>query len=308
MRKEERIEVLTGALTVFLTEPQDESFLIIENPDRLDDFVQFICHDGGVLLGEVGSHGWREEPAELPEEARAALLKLGFTGGARKRNYVNEGLPHDPEFLAELVEKAFVAAYSPGLSDYVFGTTHAPTQHWLHENNAWTRALGGIDPASRPITVDRGLIKEVLDSHGLQLFADQKGDFMTFWGYEREVDTEVKIWFKLEGDDEDVYRICATGDRPLPRKAWNRAMQLCNDWNNEHRWPKASVLKLKRENRSVAFVELNADIPVARGVSRRLLDDFTGHVVHGTFEFFRWLHEQRQPTAPTPTTPGSVVG
>jgi hypothetical protein len=106
------------------------------------------------------------------------------------------------------------------------------------------------------------LIKEVLDSHGLQLFADQKGDFMTFWGYEPEVDTEVKIWFKLDGEDEDVYRICATGDRPLPRKAWNRATRLCNDWNNEHRWPKASVLKLKRENRSVAFVELNADIPV----------------------------------------------
>jgi hypothetical protein len=160
-----------------------------------------------------------------------------------------------------------------------------------------------LDPASRPISVDRGLIKEVLASHGLQLFADQKGDFMTFWGYEPEVDTEVKIWFKLDGEDEDIYRICATGDRPLPRKAWNQATRLCNDWNNEHCWPKASVLKLKRENRSVAFVELNADIPVRHGASRRMLDDFTGRVVHGTFEFFRWLREQREPRPLTPSEP-----
>jgi len=299
MRRKERIEVLNGALTVFLAEPQDDAFLVIENPDRLDDFVQFMFHERGILYGEVGSHGWGEEPDQLSEGARADLLKLGFTGGGRRRNYVNEALPHDPQFLAELVEKAFAAAYSPGLTDFVFATTHTPTQGWLQENNAWTRVLGGLDPASRPINVDRGLIKEVLDSHGLHLFADPKGDFMTFWGYEPEVGTEVKIWFKLDGDDEDVYRICATGDRPLPRKAWNRATQLCNDWNNEHRWPKASVLKLKRENRSVAFVELNADIPVRHGASRRMLDDFTGRVVHGTFEFFRWLHEQREPATAT---------
>src|SRR6202035_2138393 len=107
MRREERIELLSGALKVFLAEPPDGAFLVIENPDRLDDFVQFIFHNGGVLYGEVGSHGWGEEPDQLSEGARAELLKLGFTGGGRRRNYINEGLPHDPEFLAELVEKAF---------------------------------------------------------------------------------------------------------------------------------------------------------------------------------------------------------
>jgi Putative bacterial sensory transduction regulator len=295
MRRKERIEVLNGSLTAFVAEPRDEAYMLIENADRPDDFVQFIFHDGGILFGEVGSHGWSDEPDQLPEKACAGLVKLGFTGGGRRRNFRNDGLPHDPQFLAELVEKAFAVAYSPGLKDYVFATTDVRTQAWLQETNTWTRVLGGIDPASRPINVDRGLIKEVLDSHGLHLYADSKGDFMTFWGYEPEVDTEVKIWFKLDGEDEDVYRISATGDRPLPRKAWNQATQLCNDWNSEHRWPKASVLKLKRDDRSVAFVELNADIPVRHGASRRMLDDFTGRVVHGTFEFFRWLREHREP-------------
>ena len=57
MRRKERIEVLNGALTVFLAEPQDDAFLVIENPDRLDDFVQFMFHERGILYGEVGSHG-----------------------------------------------------------------------------------------------------------------------------------------------------------------------------------------------------------------------------------------------------------
>jgi Putative bacterial sensory transduction regulator len=305
MRRKERIEVLNGSLTAFVAEPRDEAYMLIENADRPDDFVQFIFHDGGILFGEVGSHGWSDEPDQLPEKACAGLVKLGFTGGGRRRNFRNDGLPHDPQFLAELVEKAFAVAYSPGLKDYVFATTDVRTQAWLQETNTWTRVLGGIDPASRPINVDRGLIKEVLDSHGLHLFADSKGDFMTFWGYEPEVDTEVKIWFKLDGEDEDVYRISATGDRPLPRKAWNQATQLCNAWNSEHRWPKASVLKLKRDDRSVAFVELNADIPVRHGASRRMLDDFTGRVVHGTFEFFRWLHEHRDSRPLPPTEPAA---
>ena len=123
--------------------------------------------------------------------------------------------------------------------------------------------------------------------------------------YRNQLGREMYQAGHADGDDEDVYRICATGDRPLPRKAWNKATRLCNDWNNEHRWPKASVLKLKRENRSVAFVELNADIPVRHGASRRMLDDFTGRVVYGTFEFFKWLHEQREPLKLTPAEPAA---
>ena len=305
MRREERIEQLIQALNIFMADPQDDTNLVVENADRPEDFVQFMFHDGGILYGEVGSHEWGEEPQPLADAARAGLVKLGFTGGGRRRNYRNDGLPHDPGFLAELIEKTFAAAYAPGLKDFVFASTHAPTQAWLHETHTWTR-VPAMDPASRPLTVDRALIREVLDSHGLLLFADPKGDFMTFWGYEPEVDTEVKIWFKLDGEDEDVYRISATGDRPLPRKAWIQATRLCNDWNSEHRWPKASVLKLKRDNRSVAFVELNADIPVRHGASRRMLDDFTGRVVHGTFEFFKWLHEQHTPTLASPTAGASA--
>jgi Putative bacterial sensory transduction regulator len=104
---------------------------------------------------------------------------------------------------------------------------------------------------------------------------------------------------------------CGGIGEPRRRGAQSRASGPClsashgNDWNNEHRWPKASVLKLKRENRSVAFVELAADIPVRHGASRRMLDDFTGRVVHGTFEFFNWLHEQREPRPVTQSEPAA---
>jgi hypothetical protein len=304
VRSRERFEQLRSAFRVFVANPQDESSLVIENADRPDDFIQFAFHDGGILYGEVGSHGWGDEPATLSDSARAGLVKLGFTGGGRRRNYRNDGIPHDPPFLADLVEKAFAVAYSPGLVDFVFASSHIPTKAWLHETNTWTR-VPATDPASRPLMVDRALIKEVLDSHGMHLFTDPKGDLMTFWGYEAEVDTEVKIWFKLEGEDEDVYRICATGDRPVPREAWNQATQLCNEWNTEHRWPKATVFKLESHDRTVAFVELNADIPVNHGTSRRMLDDFTGRVVHGTFEFFRWLYEHRESLAVAPTEPAA---
>lgn len=299
MTKEQRIEQLTGALTAFVGDPHDGGFLIIEDADRPDDFAQFMFHDGGVLLGEVGSHGWGDDADQLPAEAPAVLVKLGFTGGGRRRNYRNDGLPHDPRFLANLVEKTFAAAYRPGLKDLVFATTHVPTQAWLQESGTWTR-VRAMDPSTQPVQVDHSLIREVLDSRGLHLFADHKGDFMTFWGYEPEIGTEVKIWFKLDGDDEDVYRVSATGDRPVPREAWNDVTLMCNAWNSEHRWPKAFVITLEQDSASVGFVELSAEIPVKHGASPRMLDDFTGRVVHGTFEFFRWFREQREPATVAP--------
>jgi hypothetical protein len=299
MNRKQRIEQLTGALTVFVGDPQDGAFLIAENADRPDDFTQFMFHDGGILYAEVGSHGWGDDDDQLPAEARAALGKLGFTGGGRRRNHRNEGLPHDPHFLANLVEQAFGAAYGPGLRDLVFATTHVPTQEWLRETGTWTRILA-VDSSMRTVHVDRGLIKEVLESRGLNLFADPKGDMMTFWGYEPEIGSELKIWFKLEGEDEDVYRVSATGDRPLPRGAWNEATLLCNEWNSEHRWPSASVMTVEKDGQSLGFVELNANIPVKHGASPRMLDDFTGRVVYGMFEFFRWFREKRESATVAP--------
>jgi Putative bacterial sensory transduction regulator len=287
MKRIERLELIRRVLEIFLSEPIDKTFLNIESADHPDDYVQFIFHDGGVLFGEVCSHEWSDQPAPLGEEARKALIKLGFTGGGPRKNYRSDSLAHDPQFLAELVERAFRAAYGRGqFTDPVFSTTHLATKAWLHQVQAWVRTPE-LPPNRRLVHVTSDAIRDLLSSRGLKIFTDSEGGHMTFWGWEPEIGTEVKLWFKLENDDR-IYRVSATSDRPVPAESWTAARERCNEWNCENRWPKAYLWIKSDDDRQTGFIELVQDLPVECGASICMLDDFTGRVIRGSFDFFRW--------------------
>jgi hypothetical protein len=287
MKRDERLELIRKVLEVYLGEPIDKTYVTVESADNPDDYVQFIFHDGGILHGEVGSHEWTDSPEPLSEDARKALIKLGFTGGGRRKNYRSESLMQDPQFLAQLVERLFQAAYGRGrFGDPVFSTTHRPTDVWLHQMQAWVRSPE-LPASRRLVHVTSDTIKELLERRSLKVFTDSEGGHMTFWGWERETGTEIKLWFKLENDDQ-VYRVSATSDRPEPPDSWTNVRERCNEWNCENRWPKAYLWVRHEGEQQTGFLELGEDLPVGCGASVCLLDDFTGKVINGTFEFFKW--------------------
>ena len=287
MNRVQRQELIRKVLEIFLSQPIDKTFIGIENADHPDDYVQFIFHDGGVLYGEVGSREWGEQPTPLGEEAKKALVKLGFTGGGARKNYRSDSLAQDPQFLAELVERAFRAAYGRGqFTDPVFSTTHTVTEAWLHQVQAWVRTPQ-TPPGRRLIHVTSDTIRDLLSSRDLKVFTDSEGGHMTFWGWEPEIGTEIKLWFKLE-DNDRIYRVSATSDRPIPTKSWMSARDRCNEWNCENRWPKAYLWTKSDDGRETGFLELAQDLPVECGASVCMLDDFTARVIRGSFDFFRW--------------------
>ena len=296
MKRADRLELIKEVLDVFLGSPVDKTFLTIESADHPDDYVQFIFHDGGVLYGEVGSHGWSEDAIPLAQRASQALMKLGFTGGGRRKNFKSDTLAQDSEWLAGLVERAFVAGYGMRhFADPVFATTHQPTAHWLQKVEAWVRAPT-LPPNRRLVHVTIDTIRELLEGRGLKVFADAEGGLMTFWGWKPEYGTEVKLWFRLESDGE-IYSISATSDRPLPVKGWNGARVRCNEWNSKHRWPKAHLCVVSDGKREGGFLELAADLPVGCGTSPCMLDDFTSRAVKGSFEFFTWWQGATRPAS-----------
>lgn len=289
MKRSDRGELIRNVLQVFLAEPVDRTFLTIQSADDPDDYVQFIFHDGGMLYGEVGSHGWGDASVPLDDSAARALMKLGFTGGGRRSNFKSDTLAQDPEWLAALVERAFRAAYMPHrLTDPVFATTHPKTQLWLEKMQAWTRVPEL--PATRRLTyVTSDGIREVLERRGLKVFTDSEGGHMAVWGWEPDYGTEVKLWFRLE-DDDQVYRISAASDRPVPLDSWATAKERCNEWNSRHRWPTAAMHVITEGEPEVGYLELAAHFPVGCGASVCMLDNFTTRVVQGIFEFFTWWH------------------
>ncbi len=300
MRKSERIDLIKRVLDVYLAKPVDGTFLTIESADSPSDYVQFAFHDSGVLHGEVGSREWGDESSPLTATAKKALMRLGFTGGGRNKNYRSEVLTQDADWLAQLVEKAFLAAYgSNRFSDPVFATDHRETQAWLEKVQAWVR-VPKTAPNRRLLHVTSDTIRDLLVARGMKVFTDSEGGHMTFWGWEPEYGTEIKLWFRLEADGE-IYRIAATSDRPLDPTLRALALRRCNDWNAEHRWPKAYVYTSQDKKRDVLFVELAADMPVGVGASVAMLDDFTGKVVNSTFDFFTWWQSPESGSESSPS-------
>jgi hypothetical protein len=96
----------------FLDCALDTQFVILENADVVDEFVQFKLNQK-IVYGEVGSREWDvvERRRPLDAEARELLATLGFTHGGPERNYICDNLAQSAPYLADLVSRLNIAAY-----------------------------------------------------------------------------------------------------------------------------------------------------------------------------------------------------
>jgi hypothetical protein len=103
---------LTNLMQCFLDCAIESQFVILENADVGDEFVQFKMNHR-ILYGEVGSREWGVVECRRPLDppARELLATLGFTHGGPERNYICDDLAQSAPYLADLVVRLNVAAY-----------------------------------------------------------------------------------------------------------------------------------------------------------------------------------------------------
>jgi hypothetical protein len=113
MTLDELRRFVTDVMQCFLDCALESQFVVFENADEVDEFVQFKLNQR-ILYGEVGSREWDvvEKRRSLAPEARELLAGLGFTHGGPERNYICDNLAQSAPYVADLYLRLHVAAYA----------------------------------------------------------------------------------------------------------------------------------------------------------------------------------------------------
>jgi Putative bacterial sensory transduction regulator len=268
MTRSDRIIFFESLLDAFLITAKERGHITFEVAGKSDEYVQFQVRSG-LVFGEVGSRQWSEPERPLSAAAVAALAQRGFTGGGPERNYVKDGLPRSKTELAALTESVFRTAYD--LDD-----EYAPTVHHLNPNDVRM-------PRAQAFT--RDMIEAQLRDHEVKFLRDQDGDFRAEFICEGSPEL-VTMWFVAEGDDEAIYRIFATAShRPVPATR-EEAVERCNRWNNEFRWPNALVMDRPDGGWHIL---VGSHLDLEPGVTKELFARHTDRVVTGALEFWEWI-------------------
>lgn len=271
MNTSDRTGLYQSLLTTFLSRARERGYIVIGVLGRVDECVQFMVHDDRVS-GEAGSRQWSEPERPLPAAAVEALGRLGFVGGGPERNFARDGLPRSAAKLAKLTDTLLRTAYD-------LDEDFSPVVHEIHLNDV-------TPPRAEPFT--RAMIEAHLRDHATHFLRDEDGDFRVELNLP-DGGGRMVLWLVADGKDGKIYHVHAhppEGQGPSTRA---EALERCNTWNRQHRWPKACVMDVED---GIWRIVLGADIDLSPGITRSLFDTFTERTVGSMIEFW------------TPTTAG----
>src|SRR5437867_3146533 len=223
MNSTDRVAFYESMLDAFFAKAKDGGYIVFEVVGGADEYVQY-RRCGDRILGEVGSRQWADPERPLPAAAVDSLALLGFSGGGPERNFARESVPGSKTDLAELTERLFRAAYG-------VGDEFSPLLSALNLNDITM-------PRAEPFT--RDMVEARLRAKGLHYLRDENGDFQFDMACDG-ADEPVTIWIAVEGHAANIFRIFGgSRHRPLPATRED-ALERCNQWNREHRWPTAVI-------------------------------------------------------------------
>ena len=114
----------------------------------------------------------------------------------------------------------------------------------------------------------------------------------------------------MSGKNKDILVLNLTGDRRVPPEDFVRALRLCNDWNKEYRWPRATVEKdyqdtdahsdpppspeevEAREATHSAHLLLDFQVCLTDVIQQPLLEGMLDSVVSIFWDFWRLTHDK----------------
>jgi hypothetical protein len=261
----DRTGLYQSLLATFLSRARERGYIVIGVLGRVDEYVQFTVHDGQIS-GEVGSRQWLEPERPLPAAAVEALARLGFTGGGPERNFARDGLPRSAARLAKLTDTLLRTAYD-------LDEDFSPVVHEIHLNDVTL-------PRAEPFT--REMIAAHLRDHATHFLRDEDGDFRVELSLP-DAGGRIVLWFLADGKDGKIYHVHAHSPEGQSSLTRTEALERCNTWNRQHRWPKACVMDAKDGSWRIV---LGADIDLSPGITRSLFDTFTERAVGSMIEFW----------------------
>src|SRR6185312_13136494 len=121
---------------------------------------------------------------------------------------------------------------------------------------------------------DRSMIESCLRTNQMKFLRDNDGDFRVEFGFDDEMGCELTISLAAAGQQHDIFSMLIFTDKRIPNWDWNRVIQVCNEWNDTRRWPKA-YLHVRDTSDSTAGILLEQSIDLEHGIHQELFDDLT---------------------------------
>lgn len=121
--------------------------------------------------------------------------------------------------------------------------------------------------------------------------------------YDPACDRETQICLSIQGKNDDILLMEWSGDQRVRPEQFDLAFRLCNDWNDECRWPRAYLEiprcgledgegeKMPDRPRSGSLT-LDAQFMLGKGIHQALLDDMLREIVASGWTFWTWALER----------------
>jgi hypothetical protein len=94
---------------------------------------------------------------------------------------------------------------------------------------------------------------------------------------------QIVLWLLADGKDGKIYHVHAQPPEGQGSSTRTEALERCNAWNRQHRWPKACVMDAEEGSWRII---LGAEIDLSPGITRSLFDTFTERTVGSMIEFW----------------------
>lgn len=160
-----------------------------------------------------------------------------------------------------------------------------------------------LPPKIQPLT--QAMLAAWMDKEGLKYFQHPtRGLLVDFiFGLRSNRSVTLRTW--LSGRQKDILVVNLTSDRRVPPESFVRALRLCNDWNQQYRWPRAMVEQdyritdanedpppapedvAAREDTHMARICLDFQVCLSEGIHQEALDIILTDVLATSWDFWR---------------------
>jgi hypothetical protein len=157
-----------------------------------------------------------------------------------------------------------------------------------------------FDPtASRPFTADT--LRRFLDAKPYRYWTSARNAFLVTFTYAPRTDRCLMATFSVVGKREDVFRLQITPDRRVPTERFDRALRLCNAWNEGYRWPRAilSMPDLEKDEDAPeglepasALLTLDFQLFLRAGIPQALFDSMVLDALATSWDFWQLAHDE----------------
>jgi len=120
-------------------------------------------------------------------------------------------------------------------------------------------------------------------NHDLHFLTDEDGDLLIPFS-----DMDLFIHLVSTGSKGNIYQILCRSTQEFDMARSDKAIALCNQWNEEKRWPVAYV---SPDGDTFTF-SLEQELDLVEGIHQELFESYTTTTIASCLQFWEWLPEQ----------------